>query len=324
MRLSVMVFGLVCVCALVIGTAAPVVQDDDDVRGAFLTSRPKDKPASSSTTPKTGGRRKPKPPDGGGSTGSSGGSGKSGSGNTGGSGNTAKTDKTPKPQKPTPSPSPSSSAPTPVNARRLGLGVTLFMRDSNGLAVRVDPDHVFQKGDRVRVVLETNTDGYLYIFNTTDNGPATMIYPDSQLDEAGNYLQAHVPFEIPSTASAEERLRWFAFDQVAGTERLFFVFTREPLSGIPIDDDLIALCKDSKERCPLRPNDEVWAAVQKHMQEPLKTDKEKQFGSAQTSNEQQATARGLGLSKEDPPPSLVMMASSPRSTLVATLDLIHK
>ena len=33
MRLSVMVFGLVCVCALVIGTAAPVVQDDEDVRG---------------------------------------------------------------------------------------------------------------------------------------------------------------------------------------------------------------------------------------------------------------------------------------------------
>jgi len=318
MRLSVMVFGLVCVCALVIGTAAPVVQDDDDVRGAFLTTRPKDKPASSSSsTPKTAGRRKPKPPTGGGSTG--GGSGHSGgSGNTGGSGSTGKTDKTPKPK-----PSPSPSTPTPVNARRLGLGVTLFMRDSNGLAVRVDPDHVFQKGDRVRVVLETNTDGYLYIFNTTDDGPATMIYPDSQLDEAGNYLQSHVPFEIPSAASADERLRWFAFDQVAGTEHLFFVFTREPLSGIPIDDDLIASCKDSKERC-MRPSDEVWAAVKTHMQEPLKTDKDRQFGSAQTSTEQQATSRGLGLSKEDPPPSLVMMASSPRSTLVATLDLIHK
>jgi hypothetical protein len=313
MRLSVMVFGLVCVCALVIGTAAPLVQDDEDVRGAFLTSRPKDKPSSSSSTPKTSSRRKPKPPTGGGSTGS--GSGKSGSGSSGSSGSSAKTDKTPKP---TPTP-----PPTPVNARRLGLGVTLFIRDSNGLAVRVDPDHVFQKGDRVRVVLETNTDGYLYIFNTTDDGPATMIYPDSQLDDAGNYLQAHVPFEIPSTGSADERLRWFAFDQIAGTEHLFFVFTREPLSGIPIDDDLIALCKDSKERC-MRPSDEVWAAVQKHMQEPLKTDKAQQFGGAQTSTEQQATARGLGLSKEDPPPSLVMMASSPRSTLVATLDLIHK
>jgi hypothetical protein len=309
MRLSLLVFGLVCVCALVIGTATPLVQDDDDVRGAFLTSRPKTKPATSSNTPKTS-RRKPKPPDG--STGTS--SGSSGSSNPGPS-HPAKPDKTPN------KPGPTGSTPTPVNARRIGLGVTLFMRDSNGLAVRVDPDHVFRKGDRVRVLLESNTDGYLYIFNTTDDGPATMIYPDAELDEAGNYLQAHVPFEIPSSGSTDERLRWFAFDQVAGTERLFFVFTREPLSGIPIDDDLIALCKETKERCPVRPSDEVWAGVQKHMQEPLKTDKAQQFGSAQTASE---GSRGLGLSQEDPPPSLVMMASSTRSTLVATLDLIHK
>ena len=329
MRLSVMVFGVVCVCALVIGSAAPLVQDDDDVRGAFLTSRPKNKPPSTSTTPKTSRR---KPIDGGGSSGGtgsgsgSGNSGSKGSGNTGsgskgsgntGSGHSSKPDKTPKKPEPTPAPV------TPVNARRIGLGVTLFMRDSNGLAVRVDPDHVFRKGDRVRVLLESNTDGYLYIFNTTDDGPATMIYPDAELDEAGNYLQAHVPFEIPTSLSADERLRWFAFDQVAGTERLFFVFTREPLSGIPIDDELINLCKESKERCS-RPSSEVWAAVQKEMQNPLKTDKSQQFGGAQTAGEQQATARGLGLSKEDPPPSLVMMASSARSTLVATLDLIHK
>jgi len=303
MRLSVMVFGLVGLCAVVIGVAAPPVQDDD-VRGAFLTSRPKDKTANTGGTTAKPSRRRPK--------------------STTGSNNPNKPpDKTPvKPGPSKPGPSPSESS-TPVNARRLGLGVTLFMRDSNGLAVRTDPDHVFRKGDRVRVLLETNTDGYLYIFNTTDDGPATMIYPDSELDDAGNYLQAHVPFEIPSTNSADERLRWFAFDQVAGTERLFFVFTREPLSGIPIDDDLIASCKESKERC-MRPSSEVWAVVQKHTQEPLKTDKTQQFGSAQTSTEEQAAARGIGLSKEDPPPSLVMMASSARSTLVATLDLIHK
>jgi hypothetical protein len=196
------------------------------------------------------------------------------------------------------------------------------MRDSNGLAVRVDPDHVFRKGDRVRVLLETNTDGYLYIFNTTDDGPPTMIYPDASLDEAGNYLQAHVPFEIPTSLAGEERLRWFAFDEVAGTEHLFFVFTREPLQGIPIEDDLIAFCRDSK--CPVRPNDEVWAAVQKGRQDPLRTDKTAGFGKAETAGEQQAATRGLGLAKDDPQPSVVMMASSSRPTLVATLDLIHK
>jgi len=309
MRLSVMVFGLVCVCALVIGVAAPVVQDDDDVRGAFLTSRPKEKTTTSGVAAKPS-RRRPKSSD-----------GSNTPNKPDGSNTTNKPDKTPIKH---PNPGTKPDPATPVNARRIGLGVTLFMRDSNGLAVRVDPEHVFQKGDRVRVLLETNSDGYLYIFNTTNDGPATLIYPDVSLDDAGNYLQAHVPFEIPSSLSTEERLRWFAFDEVAGTEHLFFVFTREPLGGVPIDDELIAYCGQAKERCPIKPNDEVWAVVQKQMQEPLKTDKTKQYGRAQTSGEQDATARGIGLAKDDPPPSLVMMASSPRSTLVATLDLIHK
>ena len=286
MRLSVMVLAFVCVCGVTIAIAATA--QDDDVRGAFLTSRPKVKPANTGTAAKPSRRRtkttpgpnKPgKPPE-----------------------------KTEKPDTSGPSSKPSEPA-TPVNAPRLGIGLTLFMRDSNGMAVRVDPDRVFSKGDRVRVLLETNTDGYLYIFNSTDNGPATMIYPHADLDEAGNYLQAHVPFEIPTSLATEERLRWFAFDENAGTERLFLVFTREPLGGIPIDDELIALCRDSRESCPVKPSAEVWASVQKELQQPLKTDKKQQNGQAETASEQQATTRGLGLAKDDPQPSLVMMAS---------------
>jgi len=42
----------------------------------------------------------------------------------------------------------------------MGLGLTLFMRDSNGLALRTDPSHEFRKGDHVRFLIETNADGY--------------------------------------------------------------------------------------------------------------------------------------------------------------------
>jgi hypothetical protein len=211
-----------------------------------------------------------------------------------------------------------------VNAPRIGIGLTLFMRDSNGMAVRTDPEHVFTKGDRVRVLLETNTDGYLYIFNTTNNGPATLIYPHAELDEGGNYLQAHVPFEIPSSLAGEEKLRWFTFDEVAGTEQLYFVFTREPLKGIPLEDELLAFCQNSKEKCPIKPTTQAWEELQAQMQEPLKTDKTKSYGQTETSTEQQANTRGLGLAKDDPQPSLVMMASTPRSTLITALELIHK
>ena len=306
MRLSVVLFAMVCAC-VAIGIAAPLPQDqDDDVRGAFLTTRPKEKAPASETTSRPS-RRRPRPS----------------------SGNNPGTSSKPPEKKPGGSTGPgTSNKPSepvrPVNAPRLGLGMTLFTRDSNGLAVRVDPEHVFHKGDRVRVLLETNTDGYLYIFNQTDEGPVSMIYPDKDLDEAGNYIKAHVPWEVPSSASDQERLRWLVFDENPGNERLFFVFTREPLDGVPIEDDLIALCKNSSGACPWKPTAELWDTIKKQMQEPLATDKKDRSGRAQTVPEQQASTRGLSLAKDDPEPSLIMMASSKSPMLVTTLDLIHK
>src|SRR5215217_9405575 len=102
MRLSVIFLGFVCLCAVVIGVAAPA--QDDDVRGAFLTSRPKEKPASSGAAIKPN-RRRPKQPA--------------------GSINPASTSKSPEKNPPhsgtsgTPS-TPSASA-KPVNNPRIGL-----------------------------------------------------------------------------------------------------------------------------------------------------------------------------------------------------------
>jgi hypothetical protein len=290
---------MLCLLAIVIGGFAVVqsqdTQEEPNVRGAFLTSRPKEKPPESSSTSRPK-RRRPK------------------SQTTTVKGSVTVTTGTS-----------STSAGATAKLQPMGLGVTLFTRDANGLAVRVDPAHEFHKGDRVRVLLETNSDGYLYIFNTTDGGPPVMIYPSAEIDEGGNYLQAHVPFDIPSSTATEERLRWFQFDQYAGTERLFFVLTREPIPGVPIDDDLMAYCRDNAGKCPWRPDTEVWAQVQKELATPLKVDKTQKYGKAQTSSEQAATTRGLGLSQEDPEPSVIMMAVSVnRNNLVTSLDLIHK
>ena len=306
MRLSTILFGLVFMCAA-IGVAVPL-QDGDDVRGAFLTSRPKEKPATSSSTARPP-RKRPRP-----SATPAKSSEKANPGSTGSTGSKGSTGSTG---------STKTSDSRPVNVPRLGIGLTLFSRDSNGLAVRVDPDRVFRKGDRVRILLETNTDGYLYIFNKTNDGAPVMIYPDAEIDEGGNYLQAHVPFEIPAPDATDERLRWFAFDENTGTEKVFIVFTREPLKDVPMEDDLIAFCRDNK--CPWPVANEVWAHVQAQMQEPLKTDRTNdKFGTAQTASEHNATTRGLGLAKDDPQPSLIMMASSTKPTLVAVIDLIHK
>jgi hypothetical protein len=285
-------------------------EQDEDVRGAFLTTRPKpvEKSSPSATSAKPSHRR-PKTSQAKASGNASVAVGTTSTVTVGGK-TELKTD---------------GMAAERPNAQKLGLGLTLFTRDSNGLSVRADPARVFRSGERVRVLLETNTDGYLYIFNTTDGAKPVMIYPSAELDEGGNYIQSHVPFEIPSSTASEERLRWFTFDKYAGSERLFFVFTRDPLPLIPTEDDLINYCKQDANRCPIKPESELWGKIQIELSAPVKVARSERYGKAQTKAEVEAGTRGLGLSKEDPEPSLVMMrASTDANVLVAMLELMHK
>lgn len=301
MRFKALICGLVMVSLAGLGTVVAITQDpEEDVRGAFMTTRPKpgDKSAKGDSAPRRN-RRRPKPQP-----------VKPADGGTGGG---------------TTSGAVAKDEPAKVIPQKLGVGLTLLSRDSLGLTIRTDPNRTFRKGDRVRVLLETNNDGYLYIFNTTNGGKPVMIYPNKELDEGGNYLQAHIPFEIPSSTASEERLRWLVFDEVAGNERLYFVFTREPLPGIPLEDELVAFCNDAKNTCPIQPNAELWAQLEKELDEPLRTATASRFGKAQTEPEREAIERGLGLSKQEPEPSLIMMSASAKSgTLVTVLDLVHK
>lgn len=210
------------------------------------------------------------------------------------------------------------------SAPALGMGYTLYMRNENGDAVRVDPSRSFRTGERVRLLLETNTDGYLYIFNTTNNGDPVMIYPDTRLDDGGNYIEAHVPIEIPSREEQDENFRWFTFDNKPGTERLYVVFSREPLPGVPIEDDLVRHCGQQGQNCPWRPSAALWAQVRAGMNARVQVAKSKSYGQAQTTTEADAVNRGVGLTRSAPEPSVIRMnASSTSGLLVTVLELAH-
>lgn len=210
------------------------------------------------------------------------------------------------------------------NAPALGMGYTLYMRNENGEAVRVDPSRTFRTGERVRLLLETNTDGYLYIFNTTNNGDPVMIYPDTRLDDGGNYIEAHVPIEIPSREEQDENFRWFTFDNKPGTERLYVVFSREPLPAVPIEDDLVRYCGQSGQNCPWRPSASLWAQVRAGMNARVQVARSKTYGQAQTTGEVDAVNRGIGLTRSAPEPSVIRInASSTSGLLVTVLELAH-
>lgn len=116
------------------------------------------------------------------------------------------------------------------------------------------------QGDGVRVMVESNSDGYLYVFTTENTGEAKMIYPDPRIDEGRNRILSHVTRAIPSDSEFREKFRWFSFDKVAATERLHFVLARQPRPRIPTGMELSRYCTSDGGACPLQPSTQIWTA----------------------------------------------------------------
>lgn len=206
----------------------------------------------------------------------------------------------------------------------LGIGYTLFMRGETGEATRVSSGREFRSGESVRLVLETNTDVYLYIFNAENDGAPQLIFPSGKLDRGANLIRAHVPREIPSARETDDRLRWFVFDDRPAVERLYIIVSRRPLEGVPAGEELVALCAEAN--CAWSPKPEHWAALKRaNEREQIATSQVRDDGRMQTATEREAATRGIGLASDAPLPSVIhMVTSSNAAILVATLDLVHK
>jgi hypothetical protein len=295
LALTLFVGGLVIVSA----------QQDEDVRGAFLSSRPK-------TTNANAPRRR-RPPR---------------RANTNSSSSTANANANNKYANANSNIDWSKTKigdPVVKHDEAIGLGYTLYLRDVNGRAVRVEPTREFHNGDQIRISLEPNIDGYLYVFHTEGEGAPEMIFPDSRLEGGDNWIAAHVPIDVPSTVETDERLRWFQFYGNPATEHLFVVVTREPLAEVPIEDALVSFCTANKDKCPWHPTVEVWTRIQQSAKADVKIVTSKTAGQAQTEKEQTATTRGLGLDQTAPQPSVIRMSAlTTAPVLVTVLDLVHK
>jgi hypothetical protein len=286
---------LVSVLSILFGVFIVSAQQDEEVRGAFLDSRPK---TTNTNAPPRSNRRRPSNAN----VNSSAGVKVNTNSNTG-----TKT----------------------TGAKKIyaaiGLGYTMFMREAGGRSIRVDPAREFRTGDRIRLALEPSVDGYLYIFDSENGGVPKMIYPDVRLNGGDNWIEAHVPVEIPSSEEADERLRWFEFYGQPGSDRVYIVVTREPLPLVPTGDALVAFCAAKENKCPWEPPDAAWVQIDDARKGEVRIATTDNFGQAQTQREQVATTRGLGLDQSVPPPSVIRMnASTSAPILVTVLDLIHK
>ena len=193
-----------------------------------------------------------------------------------------------------------------AKAGPMGLGYTIFL-EQNGASKRVSPDHVFHSGDRVRILVETNREVYLYVFHQEGPGPADLLFPDSRLRGGDNIVAAHQPSFIPHAA-------WFAFDNQAGDEKLTLVASEKALEGVPRKSELKA-----SQTFQMDPE-----KLQKLIANSLPAFQDAQADEGKPMTATEGT-RGLTLSMNDPPPShLVINKTTQSGWISAQVVLTHR
>jgi hypothetical protein len=145
---------------------------------------------------------------------------------------------------------PSSSVPegnavqisySPGDSVPLGLRYSILKRMDSG-SVEVGSDMVFHSGDRIRLRVDVNTSGYLYIINRGSSGNWKPLFPSSEIAGGDNRVQKGMQYDIPAGYV-------FTFDEQPGKEKLFLVFSRQPVT------DLEALIYSLSNEQKLRPKE---------------------------------------------------------------------
>ncbi|MBI4750567.1 MAG: DUF4384 domain-containing protein [Acidobacteria bacterium] len=207
----------------------------------------------------------------------------------------------------------------------VGLGYTLFMKGPKDQPVRVDTNREFVTGDAIRILLEPNIDGFLYIFHTEQDKNPQLLFPDPRLQAGSNAVRAHVPYEVPSSTDANQRNQWFVFDGAPTTERLLIIIARQPITGIPIGQELVQKYAGNENGFQWSPSKELWAKIRNEKTGAQIVSTNSNAGTVQTKLEQTSLTRSLGLPKGAPAPSVILMnQSANKENLVTEVDLTHK
>lgn len=214
-----------------------------------------------------------------------------------------------------------TSATTGGALRPVGLGYTVFMKDSAGGLLPVDSAHEYKSGDEIVIALEPNTEGYIYIFDAENDSNPGMLFPNVLLDSGANAAHAHVRETYPADAKYA-----FEFDNNTGIENIYVVVSRHPLEGVPTGDALVAACKKCDEY-GWRPTAAQWqrikaGATDHHVVEAKNT----QIAQLQAQPVPAASIqRGIRIKRDDPAPAVVRVAGSPDAdALVTVIKLVHK
>ena len=127
----------------------------------------------------------------------------------------------------------------------LGFRYTLaLVNQTSGKAAAVDPDRDFHKGECVRIEVESNQSGYLYVLAKQSSGGWLPLFPSSEMPDESNVADPGQKVRAPKDYC-------FEIGDPPGTETLFVVLSRSPRDFFELYDAIktpanVAPAKTSK------------------------------------------------------------------------------
>lgn len=112
-----------------------------------------------------------------------------------------------------------TSAPPPASGSALGLKYTVLKLTGDEMTP-VAPSAVFHANDKIQFSIETNGPGYLYIVGQGSSGTWKPMFPSPEIQGGSNFVQGFHSYTFPQGYR-------YAFDQQAGDEKVFIIFSRE-------------------------------------------------------------------------------------------------
>jgi hypothetical protein len=115
----------------------------------------------------------------------------------------------------------------PPAAGPLGIRYSVLKRNAAGVYQEVDVDSTFHSGDRIRLEAQANTTGYLYVVAQGSSGAWQVLFPSREVAGGSNQVHRGETRLVPGGNAGQ-----FVFDEQAGTEKLFFVLSRQPEANL--------------------------------------------------------------------------------------------
>ncbi|MBV9928128.1 MAG: DUF4384 domain-containing protein [Acidobacteria bacterium] len=122
-----------------------------------------------------------------------------------------------------------------VRVRLLSVQFRIMIVGPSGAATEINPQAVFNPGDRLRLAVKANQRGYLYIIHQpAPNQPGALLFPDSRMNNGQNEVAQEVEFVVPpGCPPAPPQACSYEVNSVAGQEVFTVVFSRDQFLDLP-------------------------------------------------------------------------------------------